>query len=76
MAADSLRVGGACSVLTKMLERGGELRGRGVFGFDPERRLGHDSLQVVKVGVVSQNLKNSGGTAVADLAGRGEDPAQ
>ena len=73
MSADSLRVGGTCGVLTKMLQRGRELRGRSVFGLDPERRLGHYSLQMVKVGVVAQSLKNSCGAAVVDLGGRGED---
>ena len=76
MAADALRVGRPCGVLTKMLERGREFRGCSVFGFDPQRGLGHDSLQVVKVGVVAQSLKNSCGAAVADLGGRGEDAAQ
>jgi hypothetical protein len=60
----------------QMLERSRKFRGRRVFGFDAERRLGHYSLQVVKVGVVAQSLKNSCGAAVADLGGRGEDAAQ
>src|SRR5262245_16516189 len=76
MSANALRVSRACSVLTKMLERSRKFRGRSVFGFDPERRLGHDSLEVLEVGVVAQNLKNSCGTAVADLRGRGEDAPQ
>ena len=76
MPANSLCIGRACGVLTKMLEGSRKFRGRRVFGFDAERRLGHYSLQVVKVGVVAQSLKNSCGAAVADLGGRGEDAAQ
>ena len=76
MSANSRGVGGPGGVLSKMLERGRELRGRSVFRFDPERRLGHESLEVLEVGVVAQSFKNSCGAAVADLGGRGEDAAQ
>ena len=62
--------------LTEMLERGRELVDGRLLGLDAERRLGHDALEILKVGVVPQLLKHARGAAVGDVGGGREDAAQ
>ena len=69
-------IGRALRVLAEMLERGCELGGRGLLGIDTQRRLGHDALEVLEIGVVPQCFKHPRGAAVGDVGSGGEDSAQ
>jgi hypothetical protein len=75
MATHAKAFGSPCRVAAEMLERRFELHRGSILALDPQRRLGHDALEVPEIGVVPQRFKYPSRAAVANVTRGREYPA-